>query len=173
MNVRSVSAQVASLLDPHSIQAARFFLNGLASRTRGIDAVGHYKLPTDAYGKFDFTLAANYNDAAVTKVPTNSAGLSPMPTLFARQSILTLINGTPEYKVTASIDWSPGDFGASPQAFMAARFRRIPTDSTTTINCVKRKYVTCGCPPALLSVRCTRRQVTLSPLIRAARTALA
>ncbi len=110
---RSFSTQVASLLDPLGIQAARFFLNGVASRTRGIDAVGHYKLPADAFGEFDFTLAANYNDVAVTKVPTNSSVLSPVPTLFARQRILTLTNGTPEYKVTASTDWSLDKFGAT------------------------------------------------------------
>ncbi len=113
---RTFSTQVASLLDPLHVQAARFFLNGVASRTRGIDAVGHYQLPTDAYGKFDFTLAANYNDAAVTKVPTNSSVLNPVPTLFARQRILTLTNGTPEYKVTASTDWTLDRFGATLRA---------------------------------------------------------
>jgi iron complex outermembrane receptor protein len=113
---RSFSAQVASLLDPLHVQAARFFLNGVASRTRGIDAVGHYKLPADAFGEFDFTLAGNYNDVAVTKVPTNSSVLNPVPTLFARQRILTLTNGAPEYKVTAATDWNLDKFGATLRA---------------------------------------------------------
>jgi iron complex outermembrane receptor protein len=113
---RSFSPQVASLLDPLHVQAARFFLNGVASRTRGIDAVGHYHLPADAFGDFDFTLAANYNDVAVTKVPTNSSVLNPVPTLFARQRILTLSNGTPEYKVTATTDWNLDKFGATLRA---------------------------------------------------------
>lgn len=113
---RSFSAQVAALLDPHGIQAARFFLNGVASRTRGVDVVGHYRVPADAFGEFDFTLAGNYNDVAVTKVPTNSAVLNPVPTLFARQRILTLTNGTPEYKVTASTDWTLDNFGATLRA---------------------------------------------------------
>ena len=113
---RSFSTQVASLLDPQGIQAARFFLNGVSSRTRGVDVVGHYKLPADTFGEFDFTLAGNYNDVAVTKVPTNSAVLNPVPTLFARQRILTLTNGTPEYKVTGSTDWSLDKFGATLRA---------------------------------------------------------
>ncbi len=113
---RSFSTQVASLLDPLHVQAARFFLNGVASRTRGIDAVGHYRLPADVYGDFDFTLAGNYNDVAVTKVPTNSSVLNPVPTLFARQRLLTLSNGTPEYKVTATTDWSLDKFGATLRA---------------------------------------------------------
>jgi iron complex outermembrane receptor protein len=102
---RSFSAQVAALLDPYGVQAARFFLNGVSSRTRGIDVVGHYRLPAEAWGAFDFTLAGNYNDVAITKVPANSAVLNPVPTLFARQRILTITNGTPEYKVVAATDW--------------------------------------------------------------------
>jgi iron complex outermembrane receptor protein len=113
---RSFSTQVASLLDPLHVQAARFFLNGVSSRTRGIDVVGHYHLPADAFGEFDFTLAGNYNDVAVTKVPTNSSVLNPVPTLFARQRVLTLSNGTPQYKVTAATDWSLDKFGATLRA---------------------------------------------------------
>lgn len=113
---RSFSSQVAALLDPLGVQAARFFLNGVSSRTRGIDVVGHYRLPDDGLGAFDFTLAGNYNDVAVTKVPTSSSVLNPVPTLFARQRILTLTNGTPEYKVTAATDWSLDRFGATLRA---------------------------------------------------------
>lgn len=113
---RSFSTQVAALLDPLGVQAVRFFLNGAATRTRGIDAVAHYNLPTDLYGKFDFTLAGNYNDVAVTKVPTSSSVLNPVPPLFARTRIQTIQNGTPEYKVTAAADWSLDNIGATLRA---------------------------------------------------------
>jgi Outer membrane cobalamin receptor protein len=113
---RSFSTQVAALLDPLGVQAARFFLNGVSSRTQGIDLVGHYDLPTDDYGKFDFTLAGNYNDVAVTKLPTSSSVLNPVPTLFARTRIQTMTNGTPEYKVTTSADWNLDRFGATLRA---------------------------------------------------------
>lgn len=113
---RSFSSQVANLLDPLGVQAARFFLNGVSSRTQGIDAVAHYRLPSEAWGAFDFTLAANYNDVAVTKVPTNSAVLNPVPTLFARQRILTVTNGSPQYKVVASTNWSLDKLSATLRA---------------------------------------------------------
>jgi len=113
---RSFSSQVAALLDPLGVQAARFFLNGVSSRTQGIDLVGHYSVPADLYGKFDFTLAGNYNDVAITKTPTSSSVLNPVPTLFARTRIQTFQNGTPEYKLTAATDWNLDAFGATLRA---------------------------------------------------------
>lgn len=113
---RGSSTQIASLLDPLGVQAARFFLNGAASRTQGVDIVSHYALATEIYGNYDFSLAANYNDVAVTKVPTSSSVLNPVPVLFARQRIQSIQNGTPEYRVTASTDWSLDRFGATLRA---------------------------------------------------------
>lgn len=104
--------QVAALLNPLGVSAARFFLNGLASTTRGIDAVAHYRLRTETAGAFDLTLAGNLNDVKVTRVPTTTSTLDPAPTLFARSRILTLEDGTPQTKVTGQVDWSLDRFGA-------------------------------------------------------------
>lgn len=109
----SFSPQVAALLSPFNVSAARFFINGLASTTKGIDAVAHYRLRTAAAGSFDLTVAGNVNDANVTRVPVNTAvALNPAPTLFARSRILTLEDGTPQTKVTGTIDWSLDRLGA-------------------------------------------------------------
>ncbi|EZP52230.1 TonB-dependent receptor plug domain-containing protein [Sphingomonas sp. RIT328] len=108
----TASTQVAALLAPYNVSAARFFLNGLASTTQGIDAVAHYRLATDGAGAFDFTLAGNVNTIDVTRVPTSTATLDPAPTLFARSRILTLEQGTPGEKVTGQIDWSLDRLGA-------------------------------------------------------------
>ena len=94
------------------MSAARFFINGLASTTRGIDAVAHYRWRTTGAGTFDFTVAGNINDVDVTRVPTSTAVLNPAPTLFARSRILTLEQGTPREKVTGTIDWSLDRLGA-------------------------------------------------------------
>ena len=106
------SPQVAALLAPFNVSAARFFINGLASTTRGIDAVAHYRWRTTGAGVFDFTVAGNINDVDVTRVPTSTAVLNPAPTLFARSRILTLEQGTPREKVTGTIDWSLDRLGA-------------------------------------------------------------
>ena len=113
---RSFSSQVAGLLDPLGVQAARFFLNGVETRTRGIDVVGRYRLNTVAAGAFDFTVAANVNDVEVRKVPTSSSVLNPVPTLFARSRIETIQQGTPDTKVAGSADWTLGRFGATARA---------------------------------------------------------
>ncbi|MGP7796903.1 TonB-dependent receptor plug domain-containing protein [Sphingomonas sp. CLY1604] len=108
----SFSPAVAGLLAPFNVSAARFFINGLASTTKGIDAVAHYRLRTESAGAFDFTVAGNINDVKVTRVPTSTATLNPAPTLFARSRILTLEDGTPQQKVTGTIDWSLDRLGA-------------------------------------------------------------
>ncbi|WP_294235835.1 TonB-dependent receptor [uncultured Sphingomonas sp.] len=104
--------QVASLLLPLDVSAARFFINGLASTAKGIDVVGHYRARTESAGTFDFTVAGNINTIDVTRVPTSTATLNPAPTLFARSRILTLEEGTPGEKVTGTIDWSLDRLGA-------------------------------------------------------------
>jgi iron complex outermembrane receptor protein len=109
----SVSPQVAAILAPLGVSQARFFINGIGSTTKGIDAVAHYRLKTDRVGTFDFTVAGNVNDIKVTHVPTSTATLNPAPTLFARQRILTIEDGTPGNKVTGTIDWSQGVIGAT------------------------------------------------------------
>ena len=113
---RTFSPQVASLLDPQGIQAARFFLNGVSTSTEGVDIVGRYRLPTDTLGDFDFTVAANFNDVSVNSLPTSSSVLNPVPTLFARQRILTIEDGTPDTKVSAAADWSRDKWGATVRA---------------------------------------------------------
>ncbi|MEG8052271.1 TonB-dependent receptor [Sphingomonas aerolata] len=107
-----VNAQIATLLAGSGATAARFFINGLASTTKGIDAVAHYRVRTVAAGNFDLTVAGNINDGKVTRVPTSTSTLDPAPTLFARSRILTLEDGTPGEKVTGSIDWSLDQLGA-------------------------------------------------------------
>ena len=113
---RTFSSQVAALLDPLGIQSARFFLNGVSTSTEGVDIVGRYRLPTDNAGDFDFTVAANFNDVSVNKLPTSSSVLNPVPTLFARSRILTIEDGTPDTKVAATVDWNRNQWGATVRA---------------------------------------------------------
>jgi iron complex outermembrane receptor protein len=114
----ATAAVIARILAPFNIAAARFFINGVDTRTRGLDVVGRYHLTTDAAGKFDFTLAANLNNTDVTKTPGLPAITSlPQPQfLFDRGNVLTYEKGTPEHKLVASVDWTFGAFGATAKA---------------------------------------------------------
>jgi len=112
-----LDAQIAALLAGTNATAARFFLNGVRSTAKGIDAVAHYRMNTADAGIFDFTLAGNVNKITINRVPTNTAVFtSDAPILFGRQRIVSITNGTPGEKVTGTVDWSRRQFGATLRA---------------------------------------------------------
>jgi iron complex outermembrane receptor protein len=106
---------IYNLLQPFGVTTARFFVNGVDTTTKGVDVVARYRLDADAAGRFDLTLAANYNQTDVNRVPTTStlSGLPVPPPLFARVNVLTYEQGTPDHKFVASGDWSNGPWGAT------------------------------------------------------------
>ena len=101
-----------------SLGAARFFINGVDTRTKGLDMVGRYVWNSQELGRFDFTAAANLNQTKVLKIPTTAvlSGLPVPPVLFDRGNRLTFERGTPRQKYVASTDWSLGNFGATASA---------------------------------------------------------
>ncbi|MDB5674476.1 MAG: TonB-dependent receptor, partial [Sphingomonas bacterium] len=107
-----------------TVTAGRFFLNGIRSRTKGIDVVAHYRTKSDNVGTFDFTVAANFNDIKVTEAPApvtitavvpNTGGSTVSQTLpiFSRQRIISFEQGTPRTKLVGTIDWSLDKFGVT------------------------------------------------------------
>jgi iron complex outermembrane receptor protein len=106
----NTSPQITALLAPFNVTAARFFVNGLRSTTKGIDLVAHYRLNTPSAGNFDFTVAGNLNDVKLTRVPTGT-GTVTVPALFGQQRIVALEDGTPGQKLTGQVDWSKSGFG--------------------------------------------------------------
>jgi iron complex outermembrane receptor protein len=76
--------QVAALISPFGATVARFFLNGVETKTSGIDLVARYALRTENAGRFDFIAAGNWNDTEVEKVPSLNVKYSlprtPKPT---------------------------------------------------------------------------------------------
>ena len=110
---KGFSPEVDAILNANNIGAARFFINGVKMRTRGVDIVGNYRVPTDNAGVFNMTLAANFNHLKVLKVPTTTSTLDPAPPLVIRSTILTLEEGTPRTKITGTVDWDRGPFGAT------------------------------------------------------------
>lgn len=115
------------------VSAARFFLNGLASTTRGIDAVANYKLVTENAGTFDLTVAGNVNDIKITKVPT-----STLSTLFARSRILTIEDGTPGTKITGQAVWTGDQLGATARVTYYGNVLQPGTVATSDLNTGKR-----------------------------------
>jgi len=111
----ATAAAITALLAPFNISAARFFINGVNTTTKGLDVVGRYRLATDGIGQFDFTLAANFNDTNVTKTPDlPTITTLPEPAfLFDRGNVLTYEKGTPQSKLVGSVDWEFGNAGVT------------------------------------------------------------
>ncbi|MGR4866526.1 TonB-dependent receptor plug domain-containing protein [Caulobacter sp. LARHSG274] len=109
---------IYALLQPFGVSAARFFINGVSTTTKGVDVIARYRLDAEEAGRFDFTLAGNYNETEVTRVPTTSAlsSLPVPPSLFARVNVLTYEEGTPKKKAVFSTDWNNGAWGATLKA---------------------------------------------------------
>ena len=101
-----------------AVGGGRFFINGVDTETEGLDIVMSYPLLTDAAGRFDFTVTANFNSTDVTRVPTTMEleALDPAPVLFQRFNVLTFEEGTPEDKYTAAANWTMERWGATLRA---------------------------------------------------------
>jgi iron complex outermembrane receptor protein len=110
---KGFSPAVDAILNANNISAARFFINGVKMRTRGVDVVANYRVPTDTAGIFNMTVAANFNKVNVLEVPTTTSKLDPAPPLVIRSTILTLEEGTPRTKITSTLDWERGPLGAT------------------------------------------------------------
>jgi len=98
-----------------TIGGGRFFINGVDTRTDGVDVAANYPLDVANAGHFDLSLGANFNSTDVTRVPQTSlvGVLNPAPVLFDRFNVLSFEKGTPKNKVTTAVDWSLDRFAAT------------------------------------------------------------
>ena len=111
---------IFALINPLSptASAARFFINGVDTETRGIDLVVRYHVPYDAMGNFDLTFSGNLNETDVTRTPTTAvlAALPVPPVLFPQNRVLEFEQGTPREKFSLAVDWESGAFGGTLRA---------------------------------------------------------
>jgi iron complex outermembrane recepter protein len=112
----AVNLAVKALLDANGFQsvgAARFFVNGLDTRTRGIDAVAAYRFRTANVGNWTLTAAYNYNRTNIQRRLNNLGPLATIPgiVLFGRVEGIRFTDGQPRDKIVLSADGSFGDFG--------------------------------------------------------------
>jgi iron complex outermembrane recepter protein len=112
------------------VGGGRFFINGVDTNTKGVDVVASLPYNAGAAGRFDFTLAGNFNRTEVTKVPTTAqlAALNPAPVLFDRVNVLTLEKGQPKNKITASANWKLDQWGMTARA---TRYGEVLSPGTT------------------------------------------
>ena len=107
-------AAVVALLQAagfNSITSARFFINGIDTRTEGLDVVGSWRVPETGFGSFTLTAGYNWNQTRIT----GRALLPTLPglTLFGRVESLRIEEGQPSSKINLGLDWDYDMFGAT------------------------------------------------------------
>src|SRR5262249_1666749 len=116
---------IFNLIHPLSptASAARFFINGVDTETKGVDIVARYKVPLDALGDLTLTAIGNLNTTDVTRTPTTSvlSALPVPPVLFPQNRVLEFERGTPAQKYSFAADWEHDNFGATLRATQYGR----------------------------------------------------
>lgn len=109
-------ADVVALLQAAGVvgTSARFFINGIDTRTQGLDVVASYRVPDFGMGRFTLTAGYNLNDAKITDRAT-ILGFNAQR-LFARPESFRLTDGQPSNKLNIGLDWEMQPFGASLRA---------------------------------------------------------
>jgi len=100
-------AQILNTAGFNTIAAARFFVNGLDSRTRGVDAVATYRLDLAEAGRVNLTAGVNYNKTTIRNLLASPGPLANIPNLvlFGRQEQGRLTRGQPRTKINLGLDY--------------------------------------------------------------------
>ncbi|MXP14812.1 TonB-dependent receptor [Altererythrobacter confluentis] len=91
------------------VTSARFFINGIDTRTQGIDIVGSYRVPD--FGMGDLRLTVGYNKTDTKIIDRREFSGFTAQRLFARQESFRLTDGQPKDKLNIGLDWDYGIFG--------------------------------------------------------------
>ncbi len=104
-------ADVVAILQAAGVvgTSARFFINGIDTRTEGLDIVASYRVPDFGAGRFTLTAGYNINDNKITDRRTFSGFTAQR--LFARPESFRLTDGQPSNKLNIGLDWEAGKFG--------------------------------------------------------------
>jgi len=127
------SPEVTAILAARGVpgfSSGQFFINGVDTRTRGIDVVSEYTLNTPEAGTFRLSAAYSYNKTKILDVAPNPANLSNT-ILLGRQARSDLTSATPRDKLILTGDWSLGPVHA---LFRGTRFGRYTEAGTSNVS---------------------------------------
>ena len=117
-----------------TVTNARFFINGIDTRTRGFDAVATYRVPM-LDGRLNLTAGYNYNKTKITRNAAVPGALSTVPNLvlFGRLEALRIVRGQPRSKINLSADFDRDWFGATVRATRYGKVLAAGTDAFTDV----------------------------------------
>ena len=115
-NTAPVQAQVTALLASlgfPQVAAARFFINGLDTTTRGFDVVAAYNFSAGNLGRWNLSAAYNRNKTKIDERAPSPGELSEIAglNLFGRVEGLRFTNGQPRDKIVLSAEGDVSSFG--------------------------------------------------------------
>jgi iron complex outermembrane receptor protein len=97
--------------------AARFFINGIDTRTKGVDVVATYRFDLGDLGNLRATAGYNYNETKITGRNAAPGALAQVPgiqsLLFGRQESLRIERGQPRSKINLGLDFDRDWLGGS------------------------------------------------------------
>jgi iron complex outermembrane recepter protein len=130
-NVATVQTAVTALLATlgfPQVAAARFFVNGLDTTTRGFDVVAAYNLRAGDLGRWSLSAAYNRNKTKIDERLATPGALAQISglVLFGRIEGIRFTHGQPRDKVVLSADGDLGRFGVTART---TRYGRVVSPS--------------------------------------------
>ncbi len=97
------------------LQSVQFFINGIKTKTQGLDLVANYKNISLGSGKLGFNLAGNYTFSnKIVGTPNDPSAIKSAGTTILSTQIKSLLTeGRPLYKAVLGFDYSLNKFGVS------------------------------------------------------------
>ncbi|AOL94107.1 TonB-dependent receptor plug domain-containing protein [Porphyrobacter sp. LM 6] len=101
-------AQILNDAGFNTISAARFFINGIDTRTRGVDAIATYRMDIGSEGKLNLMAGYNWTDNKITGRNAAPGALNQVPgiNLFGRLESLRIEQGQPRDRINLGADYS-------------------------------------------------------------------
>jgi iron complex outermembrane receptor protein len=127
------SPEVVAILQQRGvpgISSGQFFINGVDTRTRGIDAVAEYTFRSQSLGDLKLSAAYSYNKTKILSVAPNPAYLSNT-VLFGRQARADLTDSTPRDKLVLNGEWTIGKIRSGLRVTQFGRYTETGSSQTS------------------------------------------
>ncbi len=108
--INPVTPAIQTAFDAAGATQGQFFINGVDTKTDGVDVVASYKLPGDiAGGTVKLTSSFNYNNTKVTELP--APGLLVGLDLVTAQDISIIESWQPKTRFNLGANWKNDNWG--------------------------------------------------------------
>jgi iron complex outermembrane receptor protein len=138
------STALYQILQAAGVVNIQFFINGIKTRTSGLDLVANYKNISLGSGKLDVNLAGNYTMTnKIIGSPNDPPAIkSAGATILNVQVKSLLTEGRPQYKAVMGFDYSINKFGVSLNntLFGPTKFQDLDNDVLGVMGNIKQEF---------------------------------